>query len=111
MNDRIIKPGCPGGVRDLLPEQAAQRRDLINRVIGVYELFGFVPLETSMLEREEVLTGGDPDFSGNIFRIKDLLDFSHHILFPVRALYLRIQLLHLSSFGCGVYFHSRGSSL
>ena len=71
MNDKIIKPGCPGGVRDLLPEQAAQRRDLINRVIGVYELFGFVPLETSMLEREEVLTGGDPDFSGNIFRIKD----------------------------------------
>jgi histidyl-tRNA synthetase len=71
MSDRIIKPGCPSGVRDLLPQQAAQRRDIINRVIDIYELFGFVPLETSMLEREEVLTGGDPDFSKQIFRIKD----------------------------------------
>lgn len=71
MSNTTIKTGCPAGVRDLLPEQAALRRDLINRVIGVYEMFGFMPLETSMLEREEVLTGGDPDFSGNIFRIED----------------------------------------
>ena len=75
MNERrLIKPGCPAGIRDLLPRQVAQRSDLVRRVVAVYEMFGFVPLETSMIEREEILTGGDPDFSGNIFRLRDMGD-------------------------------------
>lgn len=75
MNERgFIKPSCPAGIRDLMPRQAAQRNDLVRRVVTVYERFGFVPLETSMIEREEVLTGGDPDFSGNIFRLRDTGD-------------------------------------
>jgi histidyl-tRNA synthetase len=44
-------------MRDLLPEEMIRRRHVVDRVREVFEAFGFGPLETPALEREETLLG------------------------------------------------------
>lgn len=45
------------GFRDFLPEQAQKRQYVINILRDVFESYGFSPLETPVLEYEEILTG------------------------------------------------------
>jgi histidyl-tRNA synthetase len=65
--DKKIKPELPGGVRDYLPQDAVVKERALARIKEVFSLFGFVPLETPGMERTEVLTGGDPQFSKELF--------------------------------------------
>ncbi len=67
MNEVNIKARTAGGMRDLLPEEFRQREWIVNTVTGVYEDFGFVPIETPTIEFQDVLVGQGNDF--NIFRI------------------------------------------
>src|SRR3989344_2168496 len=53
----MIKAQTLKGFRDFLPEQARKRQYVINKLEGVFESFGFDPLETPALEYEEVLLG------------------------------------------------------
>ncbi len=53
----IVKPRLARGLRDLLPEQVIARQRTIETIREVYELYGFVPLETPAVEYLEVLTG------------------------------------------------------
>ncbi|MDD2785666.1 MAG: histidine--tRNA ligase [Patescibacteria group bacterium] len=55
-----IKPSLPAGVRDYLPPEMLFRASVLRRITQVYEQFGFSPIETPAIEREEVLTGGKP---------------------------------------------------
>ena len=52
-----IKPRVPRGMRDILPEQMIRRQYVIDVIRGVFEEFGFEPLQTPALELSEVLTG------------------------------------------------------
>ncbi|HEY7213170.1 MAG TPA: histidine--tRNA ligase [Thermoanaerobaculia bacterium] len=45
------------GLRDLLPDQMLARQWMIDTIRGVYELYGFVPLETPAIEFLDVLRG------------------------------------------------------
>jgi histidyl-tRNA synthetase len=45
------------GLRDLLPDQMLARQWMIDTIRGVYELYGFVPLETPAIEYLDVLRG------------------------------------------------------
>ncbi|OGY07779.1 MAG: histidine--tRNA ligase [Candidatus Blackburnbacteria bacterium RIFCSPHIGHO2_01_FULL_43_15b] len=45
------------GFRDFLPESARKRQYVIDILRGVFELYGFEPLETPALEYEEILMG------------------------------------------------------
>ncbi len=45
------------GFRDFLPEESRKRQFAINKLKGVFESFGFEPLETPALEYEEILLG------------------------------------------------------
>jgi len=45
------------GMRDLLPEDVRRREYVIGIVAGVYQRYGFEPLETPALENIETLTG------------------------------------------------------
>ncbi|MCC6934082.1 MAG: histidine--tRNA ligase [Candidatus Yanofskybacteria bacterium] len=65
-----IDSGTPSGFRDTLPADAAMRQRMANRIAGVFERFGFAPIDTPALERPEVLTGGDESFSKNIYRAR-----------------------------------------
>jgi histidyl-tRNA synthetase len=49
--------GPARGMRDFLPEDVRRRQYVIDVVRGVYERYGFEPLETPALENIETLTG------------------------------------------------------
>ncbi|MCZ6682802.1 MAG: histidine--tRNA ligase [Planctomycetota bacterium] len=67
-----VKPRVYRGMRDLLPEQVSARRWLIDTIRRVYELYGFVPLETSAIEYLDVLTGSAGDEANrSIFRVNN----------------------------------------
>lgn len=51
------KPQNLKGFRDFLPQEARKRQYVINILKGVFELYGFEPLETPALEYEEILMG------------------------------------------------------
>lgn len=52
-----IEPKTLKGFRDFLPAEARKRQYVINTLKTVFERFGFEPLETPVLEYEEILTG------------------------------------------------------
>ena len=58
------------GLRDLLPEQMLARQRMIDTIRGVYELYGFSPLETPAVEYLDVLSGSaGEEAQGSIFRV------------------------------------------
>lgn len=65
---KYINPELAGGFRDYLPEDMIPRQRMFDTIRDVFERFGFVPLDTPGLEKEEILTGGDPNFRMQIFR-------------------------------------------
>lgn len=50
-------PVTPKGFRDILPELAKKRREVINTIANVLEESGFVPVETPTIEFAETLKG------------------------------------------------------
>ncbi len=53
----MIKPQTLKGFRDFLPQEARKRQYVLNILKKVFEKFGFEPLETPVLEYEEILAG------------------------------------------------------
>lgn len=52
-----VEPRVSRGLRDLLPDQMLARQSMIDTIRGVYELYGFVPLNTPAIEYLDVLSG------------------------------------------------------
>lgn len=52
-----MKLQTPKGFRDFLPADALKRKAVLDRIISIYQKFGFDPLETPTLEFEETLKG------------------------------------------------------
>ncbi|KKR37255.1 MAG: Histidyl-tRNA synthetase [Candidatus Yanofskybacteria bacterium GW2011_GWF1_44_227] len=65
-----IDPQLASGFKDYLPEDMIPRQKMFDSIRTVFERWGFVPLDTPGLEREEIITGGDPNFKMNIFRVR-----------------------------------------
>ncbi len=57
MIKNMIKPQTLKGFRDFLPVEARKRQYVINALKKVFESYGFEPLETPVLEYEEILLG------------------------------------------------------
>lgn len=53
----LVEPRTLKGFRDFLPSDARKRSYVINSLKKVFESFGFEPLETPVLEYEEILLG------------------------------------------------------
>lgn len=53
----MITPKTLKGFRDFLPNEARKRQYVTGVLKSVFELYGFEPLETPVLEYEEILTG------------------------------------------------------
>src|SRR5205809_5793244 len=68
--DRALSTKPPSGTRDFLPEDIRRREYVIRTIRGVYERYGFEPLETPAFENIETLLGKYGD-EGNklIFKI------------------------------------------
>jgi histidyl-tRNA synthetase len=52
-----MKPSIPQGTRDFGPETVRKRNYIFNTIRGVFELYGFQPLETPAMENLETLVG------------------------------------------------------
>lgn len=55
--DARIEPRLLRGFRDYLPGEMIPRQRMIQTIIGVFERFGFVPLQTPALEYADILVG------------------------------------------------------
>ena len=67
-----VKPTLSRGLRDMLPEQMIARQCLIDTVRGVYENYGFSPLDTSAIEYLDVLSGSaGQEAQQSIFRVSN----------------------------------------
>lgn len=53
----MIEPKTLKGFRDFLPKEARKRQYVIDILKSVFESYGFEPLETPVLEYEEILAG------------------------------------------------------
>ena len=51
------KPSIPKGTRDFLPADVARRNYIFNTIKGVFERFGFAPIETPSFEHSQTLMG------------------------------------------------------
>ncbi len=52
-----IKTPTPKGFRDIPPDLAKRRREVIGKIVNTLEEFGFVPIETPTIEFAETLKG------------------------------------------------------
>ncbi|MDU7693535.1 MAG: histidine--tRNA ligase [Helicobacter sp.] len=69
--DRIT-PKTLSGFRDLLPEDAIAKGNLLKALVGVFQSFGFVPIETPHLEYTQMLLGhGSEDIKKELYRFSD----------------------------------------
>jgi len=57
MGMKLIEPRNLKGFRDYLPSEQIARARMMEKIKKVFELFGFEPLETPVLEYEDVLAG------------------------------------------------------
>lgn len=67
-----IEPRILKGFRDMLPDQETRRLHLIALLTKTFETFGFVPIDTPVLEYTEVLLGkGGGETDKQVYRFDD----------------------------------------
>lgn len=64
-------PVTPKGFRDILPDLAGKRRNIINEICATLEKFDFVPIETPTLEFAETLQGKYGEEEKLIYKFTD----------------------------------------
>ena len=68
----LIQPRTLKGFRDFLPETMIPRERLMEIARNVYRSYGFVPIETPVLEYSEILCGkGSDETDRQMFRFED----------------------------------------
>ncbi len=50
-----LKPRLVKGFRDVMGQSVVDRERMISQIRGVYDLYGFIPLETPLIEYLDVL--------------------------------------------------------
>ena len=72
MENQIIQPRLLKGFRDALPQEQIFRSSLIEKITGVYRSFGFVPIDTPVLEYAEILLRkSNGETEKQVFRFED----------------------------------------
>lgn len=67
---QTVEPRVSRGFTDLLPDQMLGRHTMVEAIRGVYELYGFVPLNTPAIEYLDVLSGSaGQEAQKSIFRV------------------------------------------
>ena len=52
-----MKPSIPKGTRDFLPQQVAKRNYIFSTIKKAFQTYGYVPIETPVMEKLSTLTG------------------------------------------------------
>lgn len=69
-----MKIETPRGVRDILPEEKILRDTVVKTLVDTFEEFGFLPLETPVLEKYELLSSkyaGGSEILKETYKLKD----------------------------------------
>jgi histidyl-tRNA synthetase len=70
--DTLIQPRVLKGFRDFLPAAEIERSDLMEKITSVYRSFGFVPIDTPVLEYTEILLRkSNGETEKQVFRFQD----------------------------------------
>jgi histidyl-tRNA synthetase len=70
--DTLIQPRILKGFRDYLPEAEIQRALLVEKLTQVFRSYGFVPIDTPVLEYSEILLRkSDGETEKQVFRFED----------------------------------------
>jgi len=69
--EKIVEPRLLRGFRDYLPAQMNARQKVIATIQSVYELYGFLPLETPALEYRATLMGYGEENTKQIFEFQN----------------------------------------
>jgi histidyl-tRNA synthetase len=70
--DTLIQPRVLKGFRDFLPAAEIQRDDLMEKITSVYRSFGFVPIDTPVLEYTDILLRkSNGETEKQVFRFQD----------------------------------------
>ena len=64
-------PVTPKGFGDVMPEEAAKRRSMINAIVPVLEKYSFTPLETPTIEFSDTLLGKYGEEEKLIYQFED----------------------------------------
>ena len=68
----IIEPRVLKGFRDYLPDAEAARASLVRKLEATFRSFGFVPIDTPVLEYAEILLGkGGGETDKQVYRFRD----------------------------------------
>ena len=70
--NNLIQPRILKGFRDFLPNSEIQRTTLTEKITKVYRSFGFVPIDTPVLEYTEILLRkSNGETEKQVFRFED----------------------------------------
>ena len=93
----LISPQVLKGFRDSLPSQEIPKKALMTRLEGVFESFGFVPIDTPILEYTEVLLGkGGGETDKQVYRFTDHGERDVSMRFDLTVPFARFMAAHAS---------------
>jgi len=96
----LIEPRIPKGFRDFLPAREAERLSIVRRLQAVFERFGFVPIDTPVLEFAEVLLGkGGGETDKEVYRFTDHGGRDVAMRFDLTVPFARFMAAHLEEVG------------
>ncbi len=96
----LIEPRIPKGFRDFLPEKETERLSIVRKLQGVFERFGFLPIDTPVLEFAEVLLGkGGGETDKEVYRFTDHGGRDVAMRFDLTVPFARFMAAHLDEVG------------
>ncbi len=96
MSDRKIEPRVLKGFRDILPRTEQQRQATLAKLAHAFESFGFVPIDTPILEYTEILLGkGGGETDKQIYRFEDNGGRDVAMRFDLTVPFARFMAAHL----------------
>lgn len=97
---KLIQARILKGFRDLLPEIALPRQEMLENIRRVFSLFGYVPIETPSLEYAEILLGkGSQETDKQLYRFKDQGDRDVALRFDLTVPLARFAAMHINTLG------------
>ena len=99
-NNELIEPRIPKGFRDFLPDKESHRLGLVRKLQTVFERFGFLPIDTPVLEFAEVLLGkGGGETDKEVYRFLDHGGRDVALRFDLTVPFARFMAAHLAEVG------------
>jgi histidyl-tRNA synthetase len=100
MGSDKIEPRTLKGFRDITPEMMLPREGIISTAKGVYESFGFSPIDTPALEYTEILLGkGGAETDKQLYRFKDNGGRDVALRFDLTIPFARFAAQHIGTLG------------